>query len=37
MAKQVVKTTKVKRTYRKSQTTKGKNGRRICKSCGRFM
>lgn len=24
-------------TYRKSKTTKSKNGHRRCKSCGRFM
>ena len=26
-----------KTTYRKSQTTKAKNGHRRCKLCGRFM
>ena len=34
MAKQKVKTTKVRKTYRKS-STKGKHKR--CRSCGRFL
>lgn len=25
------------RKYRKSQTTRGKNGKRRCKTCGRYM
>ena len=25
------------RKFRKSKTTKGKNGKRRCKSCGRYM
>lgn len=36
MAKQKIKQVK-KVTYRKSQTTKDKNGHRRCKTCGRFM
>ncbi len=36
MAKQKIKQTR-KVTYRKSQTTKDKNGHRRCKTCGRFM
>lgn len=28
---------KIKGKYRKSKTTKGANGRRRCKSCGRFL
>ena len=35
MAKQTIKKTKT--TYRKSKTTKGKNGHRRCSSCGRYM
>lgn len=35
MAKQTIKKTKTK--YRKSKTTKTKNGHRRCNSCGRFM
>lgn len=35
--RQTLKTTKKRTTYRKSKTTKGKNGQRRCKSCGRFM
>ena len=41
MAKQTIKTTtkttKVRKTYRKSQTKKDKSGHRRCKTCGRFM
>lgn len=34
---QKIKQTKRKVTYRKSKTTKGKNGHRRCRACGRFM
>lgn len=34
MAKQII---KKKITYRKSKTTKDKNGHKRCSSCGRFM
>lgn len=35
--RQSLKTTKKRTTYRKSKTTKAKNGHRRCKTCGRFM
>lgn len=35
MAKQIIKKTKTK--YRKSSTTKDKNGHKRCSSCGRYM
>lgn len=35
MARQTIEITK--RKYRKSKTTKGKNGRRRCKTCGRYL
>lgn len=36
MAKQTIKTTR-RTTFHKSKTTKGKNGHRRCKSCGRYI
>lgn len=37
MAKQKIKRTTTKSKYRKSATTKTKNGKRRCNGCGRFI